>query len=212
MDPNAVDYINNNDHHHDRPMDDARLVSTPDFGSSPDLTLPAATVVPVDVTSANGAVKHKRPPLFHIPTNSTSDNEDDDPPSAAGPSRHPSRISLVDPGVDSSPTPVVDLEKEAAKRHIRQSHALLELLSTEQAYLTDLRILVSVSISFYSRVKKINSPTIPRFFRFTCATSTSSALSPKRHPNQPPHPNHPDPRHPPATVTMAMVLEIQIRI
>jgi hypothetical protein len=81
-----------------------------------------------------GVPSNKRPPLFHIPSEAASDNEDDE---------------VLSPGL-SSRTSHHDLSHsttsnhDSDRRHIRQFHALMELLTTEAAYLADLRILVDV--------------------------------------------------------------------
>jgi hypothetical protein len=86
----------------------------------------------------------RRPPLFHIPTGTASDGEDDDGPSPT-PSRRPSVPDLD--AITPIDEPLPEQTSEPERRHVRQFHALMELLTTEAAYLTDLRILVSVRCS-----------------------------------------------------------------
>lgn len=135
-----------------------------DFADSAVETTPSSQ--PMSVSPSGDTARQRSPRrLFHVVDEASSDAEDDSTPFTDSPRYEGAYISL-----GSS-------EEQAVTRHkdrIRRFHALLELLTTEMAYLTDLRTLVKVYLRSLSTWPCKGFGAFSRSSSFTSASRANS--------------------------------------
>jgi hypothetical protein len=104
-------------------------------------------------------------PLFHIPHDGHSDNEDEENGIDGNHENSPdSTANGTSQGGSSTDRSSEGWEGSAKRKDdMRRYHALMELLTTEEGYLVDLRALVTVCYSFTLRVPYSNGSSVPRY-------------------------------------------------